>query len=710
MKLTSLKFRVPDAGARSRTFLWGLTAVLVAAACLAAFFPALHNDFVSWDDPDNFLNNPRYRGLGRGQLLWIFTATHMGHYIPVTWLTLAADHALWGMNPFGYHLTSLLFHMANALLVLSILRPLLRLSTEPLGIDVRPNPREMIGLGTAALFFAIHPLRVESVVWISERRDVVSGFFYLSSLLCYLRYAQTDERTRSGRGWWYGASVGLFLLMVLSRANNFTLLATLFLLDFYPLRRLRWPPTAATRGVLFEKIPYVLLVLLALASLTVSQNRIGSLQTDVEVMNATMAQTFFGLVFHIKKTFLPLHLAPVYGAVRAGGLAEFLWLNGGLLAALTAFLVWMRKKWPAAMAAWLHFIVTLLPPHLSGRANSITNDRYGYLASLSASVILLAVLKPVWENNPVSGSPPPGRKTLLVLLSAALLTGLGTLTFRQCRVWRDSETLWRHTVAADVHSPIPYHNLAVTLQRKGQLPQAVSLYTEGLRLFPEAPLLYYGRAGTDLASGKIDEAKKRLRQAVELNPSYGKAYQKLGDIALSLGDLRSAYEHYTKALRLRPTAGRIHSNLGYVCLKLGRNEEAERHLREALQRDPDDAEALNNLGILLLSQGRWPEAEEIFRRGLANSPDSYELHTHLGNTLLRMGRVSEGWEHLEHALRLNPRSKGAHFYAGAALMDMGRFPEAEKHFEAALDLDPHFEAARQQLKKFPSAKRGPPGR
>src|SRR5213594_3953589 len=200
-----------------------LAPLLVALFTLAAFLPALQNQFVNWDDKDNFLDNPHYRGLGWTHLRWMWT-THLGHYIPLTWMTLGLDYLIWGMNPTGYHLTNLLLHAANAVLVYRLIVALVP------GVGARAA---LVG----ALGFAIHPLRVESVAWATERRDVLSGLFYLATVLGYLRFAEAQREGRPWRGW-LAASVGCFLLSLLAKAWGITLPLVLLALDVYPLRRL----------------------------------------------------------------------------------------------------------------------------------------------------------------------------------------------------------------------------------------------------------------------------------------------------------------------------------------------------------------------------------------------------------------------------------------------------------------------------------------
>src|SRR5438128_6968320 len=243
-----------------------LAPLLVALLTLIAFLPALQDQFVNWDDKDNFLDNPHYRGLGWTHLRWMWT-THRGHYIPLTWMTLGLDYLLWGLNPVGYHLTSLLLHAANAVVFFFVVH---RLLTRAL-----PSPSERghaltVSAGFAALVFAIHPLRVESVAWVTERRDVLSGLFYLSTILMYLQACERGARGRGG----YWLSVAVFVCALLSKSMVVNLPVVLLILDVYPLRRLGraigwWSKPA--RRIYVEKIPFVLLAAAASAIAVMAQ-------------------------------------------------------------------------------------------------------------------------------------------------------------------------------------------------------------------------------------------------------------------------------------------------------------------------------------------------------------------------------------------------------------------------------------------------------
>src|SRR2546428_8194385 len=297
---------VPSALPQRRGF-W-LVPALIALVTFAAFLPVLQNQFVDWDDQRNFLDNHHYRGLGWTHLRWMWT-THQGHYIPLTWMTLGLDYLLWGMNPVGYHLTSLLLHAANAVVFFFVVR---RLLTRALSSHSEHGYARAVSSEVAALVFAIHPLRVESVVWVTERRDVLSGLFYLLTVLLYLR---AGEREGRGRGW-YWLSVAAFVCALFSKSMVVNLPVVLLILDVYPLRRLGgvvgWLSESARR-VYVEKIPFVLLAAAASAIALMAQL---SHDTMVSVVRLSalgrLAVSVYGLSFYLWKTVVPVNLSPLY--------------------------------------------------------------------------------------------------------------------------------------------------------------------------------------------------------------------------------------------------------------------------------------------------------------------------------------------------------------------------------------------------------------
>src|SRR5437870_975953 len=600
--------REPLAGALPQRWVPRLIPVLIALVTVAAFLPTLHNQFVNWDDEENFLDNPHYRGLGWTHLRWMWT-THLGHYIPLTWMTLGLDYLLWGMNPVGYHLTNLLLHAANAVVFFFVVR---RLLTRAL-----PSPSEhgyalAVSSGVAALVFAIHPLRVESVAWVTERRDVLSGLFYLVAILLYLRAC---ERGARGRGW-YWLSVAVFGCALLSKSMVVNLPIVLLILDVYPLRRLGgavgwWSEPA--RRVYVEKIPFVLLAAAASAVALMAQLSHNTMVSVVQLSAlGRLALSVYGLSFYLWKTVAPVNLSPLYELPpTVNPWAPPFLLSYGLVVAITALVLAFRRPLPGLLAAWVAYVVVLLPVlGIFQSGPQIAADRYTYLASLGWAILVSAGVLSHWRRRPF----------LFTGLAACVLFGLGILTWNQVQGWRDSEKLWTHALATYPKSSIAENNL--------------------------------GNVRAD--QSKLAEAIEHYRQALDINPEHASAHYNLGNVLAQQGKLAEASDHYRQALRLKPDYADAHNNLGNVLAQQGKLAEASEQYQRALQIKPDDADAHNNLGNALAQQGKLAEATDHYRDALHIKPDHADAHYNWGNVLAQQGKLAEASDHFRQALRIKP--------------------------------------------------------
>src|SRR5438128_2120317 len=524
--------------------------LVIAFSTFAAFLPALQNQFVSWDDAENFLDNPHYRGLGWTHLRWMWT-THLGHYIPLTWMTLGLDYLLWGMNPVGYHLTNLLLHAANAVVFFFVVR---RLLTRAL-----PGPSERghalaVSAGFAALVFAIHPLRVESVAWVTERRDVLSGLFYLSAILMYLRACEGEERGRR----WYSLAVATFVLALLSKSMVVNLPIVLLILDVYPLRRLGgaigwWSEPA--RRVYVEKIPFVLLAAAASAIAVMAQSSVHAAASLAQLsLPGRLVVSAYGLGFYLWKMVVPVNLSPLYELPRTmDPVAPPFILSYALVLAITAIVLALRRPVPGLLAAWLAYVVVLSPVlGILQSGPQIAADRYTYLAGLGWASLAGAGLLSTWRRWP---------PFVLTGLAVVLLSGLGTLTWNQVEVWHDSEKLWTHALAID----------------------------------PKTSMAQFGLGRVLADQGKPAEAIEHYLLAVQMRANSADAHNNWGVVLGQQGRLADAVEHFQQALRLKPDFAEAHNNWGFALAQQGKRAEAIEHYRHALRLNPDNALAQSNL-------------------------------------------------------------------------------------------------------------------
>ena len=650
-----------------------LGALLAAAIAFLPFLRVFDNQFVNFDDTDLLVYNPFYRGLGLAQLGWMVTTFRMGHYMPLTWLSYGLDFITWGMDPLGYHLTNLVLHAMNAALVFLI-------GVRLLGAAMPTLRAERMGLRlaalTAALLFATHPLRVESVAWATERRDVLCAFFYLLAILGYLNACRAPA---GARRWWLGAAIVLHAAALLSKSMAVSLPVVLLCLDVYPLRRLVVDrgllSSPDRRRVLAEKIPFVLLSAGASVMALMAIRHLGNLSplNKLGVLDR-LGISAYSLVLYFWKMVVPVGLSPLYELPDTAP-----WWNPRFALSLAAVLaitvaaVRLRHRWPALIVVWTSYVGILVP--VSGLVQNgpqIAADRYTYLASLGWALLAGSGMGAAWlwlrrtRSELWAGS----RLVPLVLFVAA---GLGVLTWRQAEVWRTTETLWTHAVSTSP-SAMAYDALGNLLAEKDRRPEAIALYERGLRI----------------------------------KPGYGPGHISLGVALFREGRVAEAISQYEEAARLMPVAAIPLNNLGTALLAQGRPAEALERYRQALVRAPGDADIHQNYGRALAAQGRGAEAIEQFREAIRWRPDHYGAHTDLGIALAGQGRAHDALPHFQEAVALEPGNAEGRNNFGLILVKVGRLAEAEAEFREALTLQPDNAEARKNLETLLALRRKEP--
>jgi Flp pilus assembly protein TadD len=565
--------------------------LLAAALAFAAFVPALGADFVNWDDEVSFLRNPHYRGLGLAQLRWMWTTTLLGHWSPLAWMSWGLDHVIGGLDPRPYHLTSVALHAANVAVFCLVARRLIAA-----GFGAAPASAAVVaGAALAALLFGVHPLRAESVAWVSERRDLLAALFSLAATLAYLRGVAPGGPIV--RRWW-AVSLGLFGAALLSKALAMTLPLTLLLIDVYPLRRrgLGW------RTLLVEKLPYGVLAAAAAAVSVLARQGAGNITAYEEYGPAArVALAAYTLGFYPWKTLWPSGLAAMYELPARVGLVEPRFLVPlALVIAVTVALVALRRRWPGALAAWTSSAIALAPVSgLVHSGNQLAADRYSYLSSFGLAVFAGAGL--TWSLRHARAVPVVAAAAVVVVI--ALAAG----AWAQTTTWRDSESLWRRAVDVDPSCSICESNLGRVIARPGRL----------------------------------DEAEAHVRRAIALRPERPGPHENMGVIMLMRGRLPEAEQHFREAVRLRPWHGAGHNDLGVVLATAGRDAEAEAAFREAARLSPRLTDAHANLGLLYARQGRYEEAIPVLRRALALDPTRRDSRIWLVRAYQQAGRSAE---------------------------------------------------------------------
>lgn len=540
-----------------------LVPILVFAVTLIAFLPSWFNGFVDWDDEETLIKNLNYRGLGLAQLRWMFSTMHMGHYQPMSWLTLAADYLIWGLQARGYHLTSLVIHGVNALLFYFISLHLLRLTI----VDSTQDRAALrVAAGFGALLFAIHPLRVESVVWATERRDVLSGLFFLATIWLYLKGAEISAAQKQ-RKFWMISSVAAYLLSLLSKASGITLPFVLLVLDTYPLRR--WQHDERpwhlpnNRKLIFQKVPYLALASVFGVIAVMAQNKSGALKNlETYGVARRIGQTFYGLIFYLWKTIVPSNLSPLYETPINLGLKDWLGfvIAGAIACAITAGL-W-KQKWPPMLASWVYYVLVLMP--VLGIVQSgpqLVADRYSYLPCLGWALLSGGGLFYFWRRFGVVRAAGNFSAAAVVSLALTILLLFGVLTWRQTGIWHNADTLWSHAIEIYPNEPRIMTNYGDVLVRRGEVEEGIEQFREALRI---APLYSIARNKLAIAlagQGKFNLAIEEYREAIRISPNYSHAHNNLGVAFALSGDMNLAIEQFREALRIDPNYEDAQRNL-----------------------------------------------------------------------------------------------------------------------------------------------------
>lgn len=555
---------------------------LVVLLTLAAFWPALDGQFVNWDDDKNFLSNPHFRGLDPASLRWMFTSAHLGHYHPLTWITHAADYALWGLDPAGYHLTNLLLHAANAVLFYLVALRLLGPSPFPAAL--------------AALLFAVHPLRVESVAWATERRDVLAGLFFLLSVLAYLRGRRS-------------LSLGVFAAALLSKAIVVSLPVVLLALDIFPLRRFG-------RRAILEKAPWFLLAAIAsVVTLAVQPAGVGGFAEHAATLpGLRIGLSLYGLTFYLWKTLVPVGLYPQYVLPADVSPSDPRILLAGLAVAALTGMAWLwRRRFPALLPVWICCVAGLLPVLSLFRVDTqqFAADHHTYLATMGIALV------GAWA---LAALPAPAA----LPIAAAVVLVLAALTHRQTGVWRDSIRLWTYTLEGAPDSVVAHNNLGEALAEAGRLPEAAVHFAQAVRIRPRYAQAHYNLGQALQKQGRFEDSVESLRRAFEIDPrftgSLADAHYNFANVLQGRRDFTAAIAQYEEALRHNPALADAHNNWGVALEAVSRSADAATHYRQALALDPRNADAHNNLGLSLEAAGNAAEAVAHYREALRSNP------------------------------------------------------------------------------------------
>ena len=576
----------------------------LAVVTLAIYAQVIGHQFITLDDPTYIQENSMVNhGLTRAGLAWAFTTFHVANWHPLTWISHMIDCQLFGTNAGGHLLVNALIHAANTLLVFWFL--------------LRTTHARWPSALVAALF-ALHPLHVESVAWASERKDTLSTFFGLLSLIAYVRYVEAPSSIRYV---WTAITLALGLL---AKPMLVTWPFVMLLLDYWPLGRWQSAKSKAQEKklikLILEKIPLFILVAASAVITLIAQSRGGAVRTLAhEPLALRLSNTLVSYAKYLLLTFWPNDLA-VYYPLAPGGIPGWQIVGAAfLLIGITAFCFLQRKIRPYLIVGWLWFLGTLVPViGLVQVGGQTMADRYFYIPSIGLFVALVFGLADLVKSWRVAPSLCGG-------ISAAALLILATLTNVQIQRWHDSFTLFEHTLSVTPPNLRIEHNLGVALG----------------------------------ASNRFDEAATHFEKALQIDPNFYDGLVAMSVTRSHQGRMPEAIEYFQAAIRLQPDTPKAHVQLAHALWEQNRDQEALEEMRRALQSAPGDADIRGDFGLALAMVGRLPEAIEQLHEALRLNPNSAENHNNLGLTLLASGKARESIPEFEAALRLKPELKGA---------------------------------------------------
>jgi len=696
-----------------------LISLFLATAIIAVYWQVGNHEFVNFDDNLYVTANKHVKaGLSLDSIKWAFSFAEKEktYWHPLTWLSHMLDCQLFGVNPRWHHLMNVLFHVANTLLLFVVLK-------------------QMTGAlwksAFVASLFALHPVNVDSVAWVAERKNLLSTFFWMLTMLTYAHYCKRPNIYR------YLLVFTCLGLGLLAKPMLVTLPFVLLLLDYWPLGRIQlWDqdgkPEKAIKEILLsktvlEKIP---LITLSLTSIYVSSISLRSasnvISTHIIPMGPRIENAIVSYVIYIIKAVWPHHLAVYYPFPTTIPTWEVL-TSCLVLTGITTIVIWLLRKMPFLAVGWFWFIGTLIPVSGIMQAGLWPKmaDRWAYVPFIGLFIMItwgVPELLNKWQY----------RKQTLTITAGITLSILMITTYIQLGYWKNSITLFEHAINVTTDNPIAQNNLGLALYDKGRIDDAIRHYHEALQIDPrfvkahnnlgialarlnkdqEAIKQYlitlkldpayvkaHNNLGLMLAKlGKTNQAIKEYYKAIQIKPDYASPYNNLGTLFYEQNHIEKAIKFYSKAVSINPYYATAYNNLGVALAKLGKTNQAIKQYYMAIKIKPDYADAYINLASALASEGKMEQSISIYKKTLMLKPGSAKVAAKLATIFLRHGKIDKAINLYSRALKTDPDFAYAHNNLGVALANKGELDKAIYHFREALRIKPNYGSALKNLR------------
>ena len=611
---------------------------------LSVYWQITSHEFINYDDGLYVTENPHVQaGLNRESIIWAFTTGHAANWHPITWLSHMLDIDIYGLNPIGHHLTNLQFHILNSILLFLVFKMMTGALWQSAFV---------------AALFALHPLHVESVAWVSERKDVLSTFFWILSMWAYVRYVRQPEKKR------YFLLILFFILGLMSKPMLVTLPFVLLLLDFWPLSRLQSTTKESNNfsyktltSLVLEKLPLFLLTAVSSFVTFFVQQHGGAIRSlEAVPLNLRFANALFTYLSYLGKAIWPQNLALIYPYPSISIIWQIT-LSVPVLICISILTIKLARSFPYLVTGWLWYLGTLVPViGLVQVGNQSMADRYTYISLIGIFIIV------AWGMTDIF-SRLRKQKTLLALLAGMAIASSMVCTWLQTQNWQNSTTLLKHAINVTHNNSMAHYTFGQALDQQGRLEEAVIQYNK----------------------------------AIKIRPKFAMAHNNLGAALSRKGELKEAIYHFNEAVNIHPDYAKAHNNLATVLLTQGKFEEALSHYREAIRINPEDECTRKNLANFLFNQGRTDEALSHYNKVLLFNPEDWDTHYKLGRILIKQDKVNEALNHFSEAIKLNPDFAEVYNEAGIILARLGQLNKANAFFLKAIQIKPDSIEAKNNL-------------